>query len=320
MTPKFEVPILFQFYNRGDTSLIVFNTIKEIKPNQLYLVQDGYRRNETKAENEYQNLRHRILNQIDWECRLVTYFREDNMGPGAGTADALKWFFNQVEYGIVLEHDCLPHPDFFEFCKVLLDKYKDENQVMLINGSNFQNGGTYGRGSYYFGVSAQLWGWAAWKRTFDKYDYNIENYDPNVVLKDIKSVFKTRYEQKYWTNIFHQIRNRKVDTWDYQILFNIWHERGLILMPNRNLISNIGFGDQSLNCKDFNSPFSDAGTFPIFPLKYVDKIKRNYKSDRNYLCNYLAPFKSDIHFLKSKVIDYSPDCIYEAYKYIKKLI
>jgi hypothetical protein len=315
---SFKIPILFQIFNRIDTSLKVFQEIKKIKPQNLYIVQDGARKDKLSEEDDCLYVRSKILEQVDWECNLKTYFRTENMGPGAGTADALKWFFNQVEYGIVLEHDCLPHPDFFEYCAALLKKYKNEDKVKLINGSNFQNGKTFGKESYYFGVSAQIWGWAAWKRTLVNYEYNIDKYDQETVYQDIRSTFKTHLERKYWQGIYHLTKNRIVDTWDYQLLFTIWHQKGLIAIPNINLVSNIGFGSQSVHCSDENSFLAYAKTFPILPLKYVCKIKRNYISDKNYLHNYLISNPNIASSLKARILRNTPDFIYKSYKFINR--
>lgn len=315
---NFKVPILFQIFNRLDTSLKVIDEIKKIKPLNLYIVQDGARKDRISEAIDCLNVRSKILGQIDWECNLVTRFRDENMGPGAGTVDSLKWFFSQVEYGIVLEHDCLPHPDFFEYCAILLEKYNNENRVMLINGSNYQNGKTFGKGSYYFGVSGQIWGWAAWGRTFINYEYDIDKYSQVTILKDIKSIFKTQLEQKYWQRIFYYTKNKKVDTWDYQLLFTIWHQNGLIVIPNVNLISNIGFGVQSIHCQNEGSSLDNAKTFPILPLRHVSIIERDYRSDKNYLNNYLVPSLSTMLLFKKKIRKYMPKFIHNSYQYIKK--
>jgi hypothetical protein len=316
----FKVPILFQIFNCLDTSLKVFTEIKKIKPINLYIIQDGARKNKLNEAVDCLNVRSRILELVDWECNLTTQFRDENMGPGAGTADALKWFFNQVEYGIVLEHDCLPHTDFFEYCAILLEKYKDENRVMLINGSNYQNRINFGKGSYYFGVSCQIWGWAAWKRTFINYEFDINKYDQEAVSNDIKLTFRTKREQKYWQNVYLWMKNRIVDTWDYQLMFTIWHQKGLIVMPNNNLISNIGFGVQSVHSQNENSPLANAKTFPILPLKHISEIKRNYQSDKNYLQSYLISNPGIASLLEIKILKFTPNFIHKSYKSIKKKI
>jgi hypothetical protein len=291
----------------------VFEEIKKIQPLYLYLVQDGYREQYPNEKDECLIVRNAILEMIDWECNLKTLFREKNLGPGKGTADAIKWFFNQEEAGIVLEHDCLPNPDFFRYCEILLDKYKDVDKVKIICGSNYQAGKKFNNASYYFGASSQLWGWASWRRSFLKYTPDIEKINYSHFLHAVKLTFKTKREQEYWINTYHKIKDGIVDTCDYQLMYLIWHEKGLIIKPNVNLISNIGFGEQAVHCKDVNSMLSNADTYRILPLQHPKNIKRSYKSDKNYHDNYLKIRQSIFIQTKNKIKTH----LYIIYKKIK---
>jgi hypothetical protein len=322
MTIPFDVPILFQIYNSLDTSLRVFEEIKKVRPLHFYLVQDGYRRNYPHEELECLQVRDAILEKIDWECRLVTLFRETNLGPGRGTENAIKWFFNQVEYGIVLEHDCLPHPDFFEYCSTLLLMYKDDNRIKLINGSNYQMNKKFNKYSYYFCASGQLWGWASWSRTFKNYTADINKIDYDLLVKDIKSTFKTKKEQLYWADSYNWIKYEVADTWDYQLMYIVWKEHGLIIQPNVNLISNIGFGEKAIHCKDEFSISANAKTENILPLKHPRKIKRSYKADTNYFEKYLIDSTlrkiSLLLQLKRKIRKNIPEDVYNKIRDIIK--
>ena len=288
MPVNFETPILFQIFNSLDTTVRVFEEIKKISPQNLFIVQDGFRRNIAGEEQACLTVRETILRSIGWDCNLTTLFREENLGPGKGTAHALRWFFNKVDYGIFLEHDCLPHPDFFGYCANLLEYHKDDDRIKLINGSNFQMGRRYGTASYYFSASGQLWGLAGWKRSFANYTSDIKEVYYEILSSDIEITFKNKRVQNYWKNTYNKIRDGIVDTWDYQLMYTIWREKGLIIMPNVNLVSNIGFGENSLHCQNKSSPLSESKTYNILPLKHPAKVKRYYKSDINYYNNYLC--------------------------------
>ena len=62
-----------------------------------------------------------------------------------GVSSAISWFFNNVDEGIILEDDCLPHPDFFYFCEQLLDKYRNDKRIWCITGNNIQDNKLYQR-------------------------------------------------------------------------------------------------------------------------------------------------------------------------------
>lgn len=108
----YSIPILFQFYNQKDTTLRVFEAIRKQKPTKLFLVQDAPRPNHPEEATQCRELRNEVLARVDWNCALQTNFREENLGPGAGTAEAIRWFFDQVEMGLIFEHECLRIPNF----------------------------------------------------------------------------------------------------------------------------------------------------------------------------------------------------------------
>jgi hypothetical protein len=307
MSENFKTPILFLFYNSLETSKVVFEEIKKIRPLYLYIAQDGYREQFPKEKEECLAVRNAVLGMIDWKCNLKTLFREKNLGPGNGTADAIKWFFSQVESGIVLEHDCLPHPDFFQYCESLLNKYKNVEEIKVIDGSNYQNNKKFTNASYYFGASGQLWGWASWKRTFENYTTDITQINFELLKQDIIQTFISPKTQEFWLNTYFRLKEKLIDTWDYQLLYLIWKEKGLIVFPNVNLISNIGFGENAIHCKLPDSKLSNSKVERILPLKHPKKIKRCYKSDANFYDNYLG-YKDPAIFtrLKRKIKKYLP--------------
>ena len=283
----FHTPILFQFFDNLETTLEVFKQIKKIKPSKLFLVQDAPRNNVDGESKRCQNLKEIIEKKINWDCQINRLYRTENLGPGAGTADAIKWFFDQVEFGIVLEHDCLPHPDFFNYCETLLIKYMNVSEVKLINGSSYFIDYVSNRMSYHFAASGQLWGWAAWKRSFINYEQDIKKINKVEVLSAINVMFKEIRVREYWYQTVFWLLENKVNTWDYQLLYMIWINNGLIIVPNVNLISNIGFGQKAIHCKDLNSPLANSSVNNILPLVHPTKIKYLHKSDTNYHDNFL---------------------------------
>jgi len=134
----FETPILLIIFNRPGTTRLVFEVIRQQKPEYLYVAADGPR---SGREDDIEKCKAaREIIKVDWECELHTLYREQNLGCGRGPADAITWFFNNVEQGIILEDDSVPHPDFFKYCSELLEVYKDNDKIKVIGSANFQNG------------------------------------------------------------------------------------------------------------------------------------------------------------------------------------
>jgi hypothetical protein len=232
---QFDIPILFLIFNRPETTILVFNEIRKIKPKTLYIAADGPR----SIEEEKICIECRSISEkIDWECDLKILYRRENLGCKLAVSEAITWFFENNEMGIILEDDCLPLPSFFPFCKELLIKYKDEVNIMHISGNNFQLGNDKNeQSSYYFSRYPHIWGWASWKRAWLKYDIEMKNYP---------KLLKNKEFVKYADNfIMKLVYEKKLSTWDSQWLYSVNFENGLSILPRYNLVKNIGFSEKN---------------------------------------------------------------------------
>lgn len=276
----FETPILFLIFNRPDTTKKVFEEIKKQKPKFLFIAADGAREHIAGEGEKCKLTRDLIISNINWDCEVKMLFRDQNLGCGLAVSEAITWFFDHVEQGIILEDDCLPHPSFFNYCKEMLEKYKENESVFSINGSNLQGGNNIGNTSYFFSHYLYVWGWASWRRAWKFYDYDLKNLEEyktkNLINKiDNRTIFK-----KYWIPIFEEVKNKKIDTWDYQWIFSIWNNQGLNIMPNVNLISNIGFGVEATHTTA-SSPYENLTTKNLGRIVHPINIEVNKKADKN---------------------------------------
>jgi hypothetical protein len=279
-----KTAVLFVVFNRPDTTKIVFEAIRKAKPPRLYVAADGPRKHK-EGEAEKSKITRDIATQVDWECEVKTLFRDDNVGCGLGPSTAFDWFFSHEEEGIVLEDDCLPDPSFFWYCEELLEKYRHDTRVMHITGSNFQNGWQRDNDySYYFSSYPHEWGWASWRRAWQLFDYQVKRF-PEIQEKGyLDGYFTSKLEQKYrLSKITNTYGNDNANWWDYQWNFALHINSGLAIVPNVNLIENIGFGEDAthtLSTRDKRAE-NKAGSMPL-PLKHPDFMIRDVKSDERY--------------------------------------
>lgn len=279
----FETPILFLIFNRPEITQSVFEEIKNQKPTHLYVAADGARPNVIEDLEKCTATRQLVMDGIDWDCEVKTLFRDKNLGCGVAVAEAITWFFENVEQGIILEDDCLPHPSFFEYCKSLLERYKEEEKVYAIGGTNLQNGNQIGDASYFFSNYAYVWGWASWRRAWNSYDFNLEQLEKFKEKKMIKKIDNRTVFKNYWISVFEKVANKEIDTWDYQWTFALWNRSGVSVVPNVNLISNIGFGKEATHTTG-SSPFAKMIVSDIGIMIHPKVIKADTKADR-YVSN-----------------------------------
>jgi hypothetical protein len=282
-----KTPVAFLIFNRPETTARVFERIREAKPQQLLVVADGPRKDKI-GEAERCILTRAIIDQVDWDCELRTNYSEINLGCKLRVSSGIDWVFQQVEEAIILEDDCVPDLSFFRYCEELLELYRDDKRVVFISGDNFQFGRKSSSNSYYFSRcinnTPPIWGWATWRRAWQYYDVNIKLWEKivNSNCDDwLYDILRDRYLVNLWKRRFQSIYNSSFDTWDYQLVFACWSQSGLIIQPNINLVSNIGYGIEATHSKTLITEFANMPVETMsFPMQHSEFMIRDIKADR----------------------------------------
>ena len=232
-------PVAFLVFNRPDTTEQVFAAIRQAQPETLLLVADGPRVDRP-GEAELCAKVRGIIEQIDWPCRVLKNFSEVNMGCKGRVSSGLDWVFSEVEEAIILEDDCLPHPDFFPFCQEMLARYSDDERIMMIGGINYLLDKLDIKDSYFFSRYFAIWGWATWRRAWEKYDINMQEWKRFKKEKLLKSYYSQGFMQRHLEYSFDLAYSKRINTWDIQWFYTCLFNNGLSIVPKVNLISNIG--------------------------------------------------------------------------------
>lgn len=247
-------PVLLLIFNRPDTTKLVFESIRNTQPRKLYISADGPRN-----ENEKQlcELTRAVVSNVDWPCEVKTLFSDENKGCKLAISEGITWFFENEEEGIILEDDCLPSQSFFGFCSMLLEKYRYDDRIGHIGGSNLQLGIERGDASYYFSRLTHVWGWAGWRRVWKDYDVEMKTFPVFQEMNGIEKIASHAPFENLWNNAFQETFLKNIDTWDYQYAYlNLVNNR-LSLIPNVNLISNLGFGNQATHTFNENNVYAN---------------------------------------------------------------
>jgi len=297
---KTQSAVLFLIFNRPETTAKVFEQIRVAQPTRLYVAADAPRPGNNDDIIFCEQARS-IIENIDWQCEVKTLFKEENCGCKDAVSSAISWFFENEEEGIILEDDCLPASSFFKFCDILLEKYRDDTRIRHITGCNLQEGKKWGDASYYFSNRTHVWGWASWRRVWDDYDIKLDRYNTLEIKEKLLNIYFDPLIADSWTNIFKDVKAGKVNSWAYPLDFINFFNNGLVIIPNENLVSNIGYGAGATNTMAEEHEFSnvplaeiDEITHPVFfvPEKQADTFIMNIHFDieaRRRLAN--APVK-----------------------------
>lgn len=254
-----NVPVLLLTFNRLDTTRQVFERIRQYGPSTLYLASDGPRTHATGEAEKVAEIRQFLTDNVDWECTVKTLFRPANLGCKVAVSEAISWFFEHEECGIILEDDCLPNPSFFAFCATMLDLYRDDTRIMQISGTNFMGHYTPDEQyPYFFSKYGGIWGWASWRRAWKHFELSPEKYHQAKTSEILKGFLGNAYAWRM--SLYEQVFEKNLDTWDYQWSFARAINSGLSVVPRVNLVKNIGFGAEASHTHKSTSDIADMQT------------------------------------------------------------
>jgi hypothetical protein len=274
-------PVLFLIFNRPDCTLKTFEAIRTAKPSQLFIAADGHRAGKA-GEKELCEMARKVAKMVDWPCELQILFRETNLGCKEAVAGAITWFFSQVEGGIILEDDCVPDVSFFHFSANMLQRYRDDERIMMVCGTNFLYGAPdYHKynfdDSYFFSNYYPIWGWATWKRAWDKYDISIKHWPDYRKKNKIYWLFPIKRIANHYKGMFDILFYKGFNTWDIQWWFACIFNHGLAIVPKHNLINNIGA--EGTHTETQGQAFLQI---PIIPIDYKNIKHPKYIYPENY--------------------------------------
>lgn len=273
MTMYYGVPILLVAFNRPTHTRRVLETILAIHPKDLYVFQDGVREGNENDIVKCAEVRH-VVESLTKETQVLlhTYYSDKNLGCGAGPMTGITWFFGQVELGIVMEDDCLPHPDFFGYCEELLERYKDNDRVRFINSTLYYDKWKC-EASYDFSHYMVTGAWAGWRRTWQGFDLDLKTMDAKRFRRHVLQLTENRAEANWWYSIVKEIQqdDSKKSYWDYQMQIHLFRNSALTIHPKVNLVSNIGFDGEGTHTLNNCDSRGNREMFPILPLVHPEK-------------------------------------------------
>ena len=274
-----DVPVAFFIFNRPALTHVVFEQIRRFAPKTLLVVADGPR---DEGERHLCEEARAILKQVDWPCRVLQNFSNENLGCKRRMSSGLRWVFEQVEEAIILEDDCLPDPTFFSFCSHLLYSYYDDPRVIHISGSCFLTQPCTDH-SYWFSQHSDIWGWATWRRAFRHYDVSMSSWPVGGKLRH-SLIWRNPIERRYWTKKFDDTHAGKIDTWDYQWHWNVYQRNGRVIVPRTNLITNLGFDAFATHTHHPTVPAANLATTPVDYISHPPRFNRRAQADFEVFC------------------------------------
>lgn len=247
MKPEnFTTPVAIFPPADASTAAKIFAVLRSVAPATLFLL---FKKSDKKN-------RFAVAARINWPCRYRMFSSDPQASPAKQIADGLDWIFTQAEECILLMENQLPKPEFFQFCQELLTKYREDQRILSISGSNFFPNNRRMKYDYYFSRFPFLTVWATWRRVWRN------SYDPAMrlwpVIRDNNwlwdlfcniEVLNENHRLKFgisaesgmvdaWKKRFDNIYNGVEDNLTLRFLFSSLLQNGLHIQPTVNLAAN----------------------------------------------------------------------------------
>lgn len=301
-----KCPVMILFFNRPDTLSHVFSSVREYRPTQLFLVQDGAR---PTRSDDLENIKkcREVVSHIDWPCIVQTNFADKNMSCDHREYTGISWCFQFVDRLIILEDDCVPSQSFYHLCEENLERYKNNTHIHSIYG--FNRVGRYDTPyDYVFSKTAAGCGWATWKRVWDKVEeiHTLHLFDDselvNYIRKSIgdggKKIFGDFIDQGQ--RVKSKNESSGINTsWEYVCGLTMILNDMVTIVPAVNMIKYLGISENATHAPSLAQ---------LLPHK-IAKVLTQPSYDIDYHRIKHPPFiLRDTHFesLSSKAMKYPP--------------
>lgn len=262
-TSHVKVDVAIVVFRRPDTTAQVIEAIARYQPDRLFVISDGPR--STRPEDNALVAETRgLFDEVSWECKVIKIYSQENLGLRLRIESGLDAVFEQSEFCVVLEDDCIPEPSFFSFCEALRGKNDLKPRVGVISGSNFAR--LEVPTSYFFSRSTFIWGWATWADTWRTYRSSTPVFEAS---KEVIQAVRRTYSG-FWERLFNErllVTFSKHDSWSIPLGVYFRLNGYLSVVPARNLVTNIG-GSSGGGTHDFMAgwdatPSAGELSFPI---------------------------------------------------------
>ena len=269
-----KIAILLIAFNRSNIKQ-VFDRIKVVKPRRLYIAVDEST-NDTQCKICKETTS--IVSHIDWECQVFKLCQEKNQGYDKHCFHSISWFFEQEPEGIILEDDCVPSLSFFGFCTTLLKKFRNDERIGHISGSNYQFGKNRGDGTYYYSNLTHVSGWAGWRRVWQEHCLNENKYDLFNQLDYLSNLPSHAPFQYRWNRLFNIANHSNEHFWEVKYAYTNLINNRLSIIPNKNLITKIAYYDKMPHAIK-NHPFTNIKNEEIDHIVHPSFICPDIEAD-----------------------------------------
>ncbi len=271
-------PVILFSYKRSNHTKQVLEALSMCQNSEntpLIIYSDGAKPTASSKDKEEIKKTRQVLKEFKEEkenhfLSIEIYESELNKGLAKSVKEGIRTQFDKYEKIIVLEDDIVPQKGFLKYMNEALEIYENENSVWGISSYAYPliNENNVKQDTFFLPINSS-WGWATWKTTWNKIDFDIESIFQKFNQNSITAK-ECNFGGYYYYQILEAQREQKVDSWAGFLMASMLLEKGWFLFPKYSLSKNIGFDATGTHCTEedlfFNSPVIDFIELKKIPL------------------------------------------------------
>lgn len=247
----------------------------------LYIYCDGPKETASKIDLENINKTREIAEKETRFKEVIVIKKEKNQGLANSIVSGVSEVVKKHGKAIIIEDDIITAPSCLTFFNKALEMYKEDESVFSISAYRPPSGKTPETDSFFLPFSFP-WGWAVWKRSWDKFVPDSILLKKQIDKRGLQKQLNFSY-YPYYQMLQNDIEG-KVSSWFVRFYAHHLLNNGLCLYPGISLTKNIGFDSTGEHCNtedDYFSkvPFGDIYDISRKELKVDPIIWKKYKQE-----------------------------------------
>lgn len=282
-------PVLIFTYNRADHLKNLINSLKkcnEFDNTFFYIFSDGPK--DSKDITQIENVRKLINESFTKNFELIN--NRNNEGLAKSVINGISYVFKSHNSLIVLEDDLILSENFLRYMNNGLIFYENNYNVYQISGFSYMNDKLKSNETFFLPTTTS-WGWATWKRSWDK--FSIQNPLFDTILNDNETKFKFDLNGNYpYSKMLSQQLKKNINSWAIIWYATVFLNDGLVVYPPRSLVNNNGFDGSGTHGNNLIPSYNRQFNLTNFSIIFSNDIKINnrklvlyQKSIKNFMPN-----------------------------------
>lgn len=165
--------------------------------------------------------------------------REVNTGLARSIIGAVDELTTKHGRVIVVEDDLIFHKSTLRWLNAALHEFENDEQVMQVSAYQYRVPEFATRHTGSFQRFATTWGWATWRRAWDRFDPEAAGWEEVRDNPAVQHAFDAGDSYPFSDMLIKQM-NGRLDSWGIRWSWAVFRNEGLTLMPPRSLVTNTG--------------------------------------------------------------------------------